>query len=476
MKNNTKQKYLINSSVIIAGAVLIAILLNSILIAFDKKMSLEIDLTADEIYQLTDESKSVVDRIDEEMEIVLLYDGTNYDAYSLNLLNNILNLYAEENSNIKIKTIDFINNMMDLQPYVTALQNVTDPYYAMVFAQGEHYEIAQSNSYSTTTGNSTIERTVTNKLATFVDGYGISEITMTSGHGERINEGFHSILSMYQYTINTVDLLQQELPEPGKSLVIVNAPTGDFSVEEIEKLDAYLDRGGNVQIYFDPLANKDALPRLESYLETEWAIKRNHQVIVDSDNTLSFEDDLFGTISVAKLTDSELVAPISASRKNIMYSLSNSLEILGDKPNTIEITPVLQTNSNAYLKDVTSVRESKTGSDPSGTYNVLLSATRTNYTLNEEVFTGKLLISGSGYTMDTLIGDTRYANEDLLINSFNWMRGSKAGITVREKELPQGSLAVPNGQFWPWFIALVVLIPALILGGGIFTWVKRRYK
>ena len=78
--------------------------------------------------------------------------------------------------------------------------------------------------------------------------------------------------------------------------------------------------------------------------------------------------------------------------------------------------------------------------------------------------------------MDTLIGDTRFANEDLLINSINWMRGSEAGITVREKELPKGSLTIPNSAYWPWFICLVVVIPVLVSLVGIIIWLRRRYK
>jgi len=53
MKKNKKLKYLINSSVVVIGAIIVTILLNSILIAFDNKMSLEISLKRDDIYELT---------------------------------------------------------------------------------------------------------------------------------------------------------------------------------------------------------------------------------------------------------------------------------------------------------------------------------------------------------------------------------------------------------------------------------------
>lgn len=475
--HNKKLKYLINSSVIIVGAIVVTILLNTILVTFDDKMSLEINLTKDEIYELTDETNDIVDQIDQETTITVLYDGQMTD--DMMLLTNIIDKYAQRNENIKMESVDFLNNPTALAPYSEAIKNISNPYYAMIFTQGDQFDTAEASSYISTEGYSNIERIITNKLATFVDGYKISSITLTTGHGEKSNSGFESVLSMYNYTVNTVDLLNEDLPEDEKTLVVINAPTGDFSAEEIEKLDAYLDRGGNVQIYFDPLASNEELPRLESYLADEWAIVRNHGVVVDMPNKLESASETaarYGILAIAALTDSEIVSPIQSSQRSILYSASNCLEIAGDKPGTVEITPVLQTSNSAYLKDVSTINESQTSEDPSGTFDILVAATRKNYTLNEEEFTGKLIVSGSGYTMDTLIGDTRFANEDLLLNSINWMRGSEAGITVRAKELPQGSLTLPNSQFWPWFIALVVIIPVGLCIWGVVVWMRRRYK
>ena len=477
MKQNKKQKYFMNSSVVIAGAVLITILLNAVLVAFDSKIPLEISLTRDEIYELTDETKRIADGIKEDTDIVILYDGQLTE--DMMLLTDVVELYAKQNEKIHLKTVDFLNNPMDLSLYSEAIKSISNPHYAMIYAQGERFDTAEASSYISSAGNSNIERIITNKLATFVDGFQISSIVMTTGHGEKTNSGFESVLDMYNYRVSSIDLLKEDLPRDDKILLIINAPVGDFSAEEIDKIDAFLDRGGNVQLYFDPLASNDTLPRLESYLKDEWAITRNHGVVVDMDNRLDAASDAtaqYGVLAIAELTDSEIVTPIQASKRSVLYSASNSFEIAGDKSSALEIASVLKTSDKAFLKDVSTIGEAKTAEDVSGSFDILLTATRRNYTLNDEIYYGKLLVSGSGYTMDTLIGDTRFANEDLLLNSINWMRGSEAGITVREKELPQGSLTMPNAQFWPWFIVLVIAVPAVICIVGIVVWLKRRYK
>lgn len=477
MKNAKKLKYSINSSVIIIGAIIVTLLLNAILVAFDNKISLEIDFTKDDIYKLTDETKEIVKQIDEETKIVVLYNGQQSEI--MNILTSIIGKYTEENEKITGEVLDYYSNPMALTEYVSAIKELSYPDYAMIIAQGDKYDVAEVNSYVTTSGYSNIENVITNKLAAFVDGFQISEVLMTEGHGEKANVGFESVLSMYNYQLRSINLLTEDITENEKSLVVINAPTADFSAEEIDKLDKFLDYGGNVQVYFDPMVSNVELPRLESYLAENWSIVRNHGVIVDNDNKLEAGEETverYGSISVAEISDSDIVSPIKTSKRDIVYSAANALEIAADSQTNIKVEPVLTTSLNSVLRDISEINEPVTGGVYRGEYNVMITSTRQNYTLDEEIYTGRVVVCGSSYMMDTLIGDTRYANEDLLINSINWMRGSESGVTVRAKEIPEGGLTITTPQFWTWFVGMVVVVPALLLGFGIFVFIKRRYK
>ena len=477
MKNTKKLKYSINSSVVIIGAIIITLLLNALLVAFDNKISLEVDLTKDELYRLTDETKEIIDQIDEETKIVVLYNGQQSEI--MTILTTIINKYTEENEMIVGEVVDYYNDPLALTEYLNAIKELSYPDYAMIFAQGDKYDTAEVSSYVTSSGYSNIENIITNKLATFVDGFQISEILMTEGHGEKGNAGFSAVLSMYNYQMNSINLLTEDLPDDEHSLVIINAPTADFSAEEIEKLDKFLDRGGNVQVYFDPMVSNEELPRLEGYLSENWGIVRNHSVIVDSDKKIEVSEkvaELCGTVSMAELADSSIVSPVKNSKKNIVYSAANALEIAADVEKNVEVETVLETTENAVLRELSAINEPVVGGVMKSKYNVMITSTHSNYTLDEQIYTGRVVVCGSSYMMDTLIGDSRYANEDLLINSINWMRGSEAGITVRAKEIPEGGLAVSTAQFWGWFIGLVVVIPVFLLAFGIFVFIKRRYK
>ena len=87
-----------------------------------------------------------------------------------------------------------------------------------------------------------------------------------------------------------------------------------------------------------------------------------------------------------------------------------------------------------------------------------------------------MVVGGSVLIFDVLTTDTRFANEDILLNTISWMKGGDASITVRAKMLPGGAMSLTKPQFWTWFVILVVIVPLGVLAAGITVFMKRRYK
>ncbi len=77
---------------------------------------------------------------------------------------------------------------------------------------------------------------------------------------------------------------------------------------------------------------------------------------------------------------------------------------------------------------------------------------------------------------DELTADSRFANENVLLNSINWMNGGEASITVRAKSLTSGYMSMDISQIVMWLIMLVLIVPAAILVCSIVVFVKRRHK
>ena len=472
MNNKKAKRYSLNSKAFVIGAVIIVLLLNAILITLNDKISLEIDFTKDQIFALTEESEKVVDQIDKPTEILMLTTGS--ESETISMVQNVLSKYTQRNGKITVREVDVIKNPTEVQAYAQEISQLGIG--SLIIKQGDRHETVNSQDFFSQNGYSYIERMVTTKLAGFVDGITLSAITYTTGHGERISQNATKILGMGGYAVEQLDTLTGEFPADANSLLIISAPQTDFSPEEIDKLDAYLDRGGNVQIYFDPVNGGANLSNLESYLQEDWGIIRRNDVVLDMGSMIENSNYMLATPG-----EHEIVTPITESQKRIGYGPANSLEKAPEKPLKVEISTLLSSSATAYAKpDLQTIMESgdmtQTSDDAKGPFDVMLSATRQTSTVENEIITGRLIVGGSVLIFDELTTDTRFANEDLLLNTVSWMKGASASITVRAKALPGGAMVLSKTQFWTWFVILVAVIPLVILTAGIIVYTKRRYK
>lgn len=497
-KNTKKIKYGINSSIIIIGAICAAVLLNSILVTFDDKISLEIDLTQNEIYKLSDSTKEVVKNIDEDVKIGILYDGREVDGTDefMSVMKSIVDKYTQENEKIRCELIDYYNDPTPLlkgEYPEGAISEITargiKPLYAMIIVQGSEYEITDPETYfeeiydkekGTIEGKSAIEKVLTNKLSSLGgNSKKFSMILYTTGHGEKVNRTIGSLLNKNGLTPAFVELTNFKKAEGDNPLLIIDSPTADFTQEEIDNIDAFLKEGGNVQVYFNPVISNEELPRLEGYLKDEWGIIRNHGVIYDNTKAVTLEEDkkeIYGSIAVGEYTDHEIMSDIKTSGIKVMYSAANALEIVADKGLETKISSVLKTSDGALLKSLETAFSPESSDGIKGKYDIILTSVKDDIKSDGQQITSKVLVSGSSYTMDTLPLQSDCANEELLLNSFNWMSGNTQDVNVEVKDFPEGGLVLENTPKWIWFACLVVVIPFVVLIAGVLVFVKRRYK
>ena len=501
MKNTRKFKYGLNSAVIIVGAIIAIILLNSILISFDDKMSLEVDLTKDEIYKLSDETKEVIEAIDKETKIVLLYDSRYEEDATykeqidedMSLISAVVDKYIEENDKIKYEVLDYYKNptvfMEENSVYSDIILDINskgiNPMLSMALIQGDKYEVAEYSTYYEQVFNeeskeienqSNLENVITNKLLSLAGGGSerFTKVLFTTGHGEKNTEQMLSLLGKYNYECDYINLISQDIPADEKVLLIIDSPSNDFTENEILKLDEFLKLGGNAQVYFNPVTSNNELARLEGYLADSWGVIRNHGVTTDTPNNIGTSDEGGYVMAIGEYAEHDIVKSFSDAR--VMYTSSNPLQIKDDKEGTIIVEPVLTTSDAAVLKTAQTATEPANAGDAKGKYNIILTSTKNHYDVYSNMTTGKVLVCGSSYAMDLLSSEADCLNEELLINSFNWMSGSNTDIDVGTKELPEGGLVITNASKWVWFSVLVVILPVAVLAVGFVVFIKRRYK
>lgn len=116
---------------------------------------------------------------------------------------------------------------------------------------------------------------------------------MTVSHGEGTNAAFLNMLTCAGYTVRQIDIALSAVPDDCDLLVISN-PTYDFEqaaagsgIEtDIEHIESYLARGGQVYLSLDPYAGE--LPRLRGLLR-RWGIAVEDAVVRDRSAAVTYD-------------------------------------------------------------------------------------------------------------------------------------------------------------------------------------------
>ncbi len=216
-------------------------------------------------------------------------------------------LQAEFPDYIEILNYNIVRNPTSVDAYrATSRTQITTT--SVIIAFGTEYRIRTVNSFYVFNDDSSDEPWAYNGEKAFCAS--ILAVTraespvacLTTNHGEAFtDEEFLNTLVDAGYLIETLDMASQEIPERCRLLVVFNpdtdflTPDGVSDIDEIDKLDRFLDGTNSMMVFMDP-----ATPRLEnfeSYLE-EWGIsfdryEGNTRLIMDKSQAFTTDGYTF---------------------------------------------------------------------------------------------------------------------------------------------------------------------------------------
>lgn len=269
-------------TIVIVAAV---ILFNAIFSALANKYLWFVDMTSEQIYSLTDDARALLDTMDTEKEVEIIF-CTAADIMEANATQRFA-LYtardiAESYSNVKIKHVDVMVNPSAVNKYKVHTGNDINSQ-SIIVASGTECRVYALNAlynYDSNTqeaiGYNGEQRLVSGILA--VTQVEMPVACITTNHGEKDNANIEVLANLlYEtgYDVKAIDLSKEVLPEDCR-LVVVYDPQTDFigrsttsDVSELEKLDAFLDKKNAMMVFFD--YETPELPAFEAFLD-EWGI------------------------------------------------------------------------------------------------------------------------------------------------------------------------------------------------------------
>ncbi len=287
---------------------------------------------------------------------------------------------------------------------------------------------------------------------------------------------FGSAIRSENYALDELTLFGGRVIPDDADILVIAGPTSDPLQSEIEAIGAYLDGGGKLLAMVDPFS----APRLVELL-ARYGVRIGGDVVLDPENRLGGGELLSAVIT--DLNPQHLVT--SSLDSPALLSGIRSVEARSDESIGRSATRLLRSSERSWATEDAEVMRGATpqfvaGRDQNGPITVGVEVTQPAGTASEadEVLKKTVLI---------VYGDSQFVtnrfldylgNNDLLLNSLNWLARDDQLVSVRSKAKTPGKnfFFVSQAEMNELFRLSVVVLPGALTGFGALLFVYRRLR
>jgi ABC-2 type transport system permease protein len=261
-------------------------------------------------------------------------------------------------------------------------------------------------------------------------------------------------------------LTMESVPEDADA-ILAYAPASDLSLMEQDMLRAYLQGGGKLYLITAP-AQEAPMTNLET-LMAEYGVTAQPGIAVES----SQSNYLWGRpyYLLPELGSHAIVDPLAQNGYRVLLPIAHGLSVAQELRAGLTVTPLATTSDVSFSKvaGYSLTTYDKEQGDVDGPFALAVAITEGDtqiiwvsspMVLDEET---NSMISGG--------------NLDFFLNGLNWMcEKDESTLSIRVKSMSRPYLDMDSRTALILTAVVVALIPALYLGIGVSTWVKRRRK
>ena len=426
-----------------------------------------VDTTSEKIYSLSDQSASVAQQVKQDLKIKAFYPGGDYAPAK-----DLFELYKAKNNKISFEFID-----PDRQPQVAQQYNVTQ------YGESQNPMSGESLRYGTTIldmagkteriekqSEALREEDVTNALMKIVKGEK-KTIYFVQGHGEKSiddteKNGYSTAkagLEKDNYTIKTLNLVQENKVPDDASVLVMDGPTSEPFPNELELIDAFLNKGGSVAIFLDP----PPAASLSEFMK-KWSIDVGNNIVVDASGV----GRLFGAGPSIPLVTKYSRHKIT-ERFNVMtfFPLVRSVTAAKEPANGITVSSLFESNDRSWGETDTKSNEVSFDEkkDLKGPVSLAVVATKD---LPENKKARLVVFGDSDFASNSAFG--LQGNGNLFLNTVSWLAQDESFISIRTKNPEDRRLTLTEAQGRLVSYVTLLFLPVGVLAAGISVWMKRR--
>lgn len=469
----------------VAFSLALAVIVNLVVAALPTTAT-QVDVTANNLYSLTDDTKEMLADLDEDVTIYVLAAESGADA----TLSKTLDRYMDESSHIDVVYKDPSKYPNFYQTYTddtSITQNsliVVSSERNKVVNYSDMYEGSYDSSYNYTTTGYDGEGQLTSAIQ-YVTSENMPVVYEIEGHDETaLSGGFSDVITKANITVQSINLLKyDEIPDDAEA-IIINGPTSDFSADDAAKVISYLENGGKA--FITTMYTTNDMTNFNSIL-SEYGVSVAEGLVIEGDTDHYYQQPyyLLPNIESSDLTTSASSGYVFApSSQGLIYpqdtDSTESTESVTDTESSdsgITYTPLLTTSDSSFSKvDIANMTSyDKEDGDIDGPFAVGLDVTKTiddDKTMNLIIYSCATIFTDSADSM--VSGNNSALFSDAVTNLVDTSDTSTTVIPVKEYDSSTLTVSTTVTRLGATFG--IGVIPLALLLSGVVIWVKRRKR
>ena len=487
------------ATAITAVVAVLVVVLNVVVSLLADRFPINIDLTQNKLFSLSDNSVEIAKSINKDVQVIVfgsedLYKNPNMgsDYYQVEALYKEIYKALQQYTSYSGGKVTVKYEDLNLNPQLATQYNKYEVTSGdILLLCGDRYQKASFNDMYEISGDGyTQAQTVSSKvevaLASRIKNVmrdTVQVITAFVGH-EEDEDTVSALKSIYEangYEFKELNLASSEEIDANTVAGLIVGPTKDFTAEEIERLQKWLDNDGkldrNLMVFADFQAE---CKNLYEFLNVEYGLEVTDNLIMETSLTRTFRYS--GYYPYADTADTEFTKDLSGSG-NVLIPLTR--QIITHKENNAENSlynvPLITSPESAKLMKIKDATDENASSEDDKSFaadaypiNGMAAAVKWTYVDNEQVKTN-VILSGSSQII-LAASQANVKNENVLISALNAMTGVVDDINVSTKSLERDTITFSDSTTLIVGLGVFTVgIPVIILVICLVVFLKRRH-
>ena len=304
-----------------------------------------------------------------------------------------------------------------------------------------------------------------NNIIYFLTGHG--EFNLEGGGDDTLTQ-LKSELDNKNYSVQSLNLLSTNLIPDDADLIVIAGPLVSLADNEITLLGEYQKNGGSLVVMEEPVLLTqigDGADLLADYLSQDWGVVLGRDIVVDLKTEQAFlaYANQYGTHAITQKMRNIATA----------FPTARSVTVTDAIGSGVSQTLLIFTADQSWAE--TDLAGLQAGGSIQADNGIDLMGPVSMAAIAENFNSGARLVVFGDADFATNAFITAYGNTDMIVNSIDWAAGQEDLISLTAKPATQRVLAIPNTfTLGLLFLGSMILIPGIVLAGGVTAWIIRR--